>query len=85
MACRLFRELKLGLFVKPMTEDTISNIVIRDMGTVPSQHSQFTFELCTLDDTGTDTGGSSKPRVWGDESRSDGGIELEDRASETPE
>ena len=72
MACRLFRELKLGLFVKPMTEDTISNIVIRDIGTIPSQHSRFIFELRTLDDTGTDSGGSSRPHVWADESRSDG-------------
>ena len=83
MACRLFRELKLGLFVKPMTEDTISNIVIRDIGTIPSQHSRFTFEPRTLDDAGADTGSSSKPVVWGDESRSDGDIESEDSVQNT--
>lgn len=74
MACRLFRELKLGLFADPMTEDMISNIVIRDMGTIPTEHSRFTFELRALDDPGADTGSTSERAAWGDEGRSDGDI-----------
>jgi len=56
MACRLFRELKLGRFVDP-TEVAFSTIVHEDMGDISQQQSglQVVLELRTLrDDAGTD-------------------------------
>lgn len=34
MACRMFRELKLGLIVGPISEGAISNLVFRDIGSI---------------------------------------------------
>jgi len=50
MACRIFRELKLGLYAQPMTDGTISKIVFRDLGTLPPQQS------ADSDDVAMDTG-----------------------------
>lgn len=55
MACRLFRELKLGLSVEPMSERAISHIVFRDIGVVPQQSSGQILD--TIDDVGMDIGG----------------------------
>jgi hypothetical protein len=81
MACRLFRELKLGLFPGPPTVGKISEILFRDVGIITQQHSGHAFELRTLDDAGTDTGTSAKRDVLGDKNHSDGGIELEEGRS----
>jgi hypothetical protein len=35
MACRIFRELKLGLIEGPITEEAISKLVFRDIGSIP--------------------------------------------------
>ena len=35
MACRIFRELKLGLIKGPITEEAISKLVSRDIGSIP--------------------------------------------------
>jgi hypothetical protein len=78
LACRLFRELKLGLIVGPMTEEAISNLVFREMVTIPLQHSQHAFELRTLDDVGVETGISGERNVCGDGCHSGEDIELGD-------
>jgi hypothetical protein len=49
MACRLFRELKLGLFADPMAEKAISKLVGRDIGTITQHHSAHAYELRTFD------------------------------------
>jgi hypothetical protein len=56
MACRLFRELKLGLIGGPMTEGAISRLVFNDMGHMLQQHSDHAFELHVLDGTGSGLG-----------------------------
>jgi hypothetical protein len=66
LACRLFRELKLGLFADPLTEPTISNVVFRDIRT-PEQQSRHAFELCTLDNAGVDIGSGRTRGDLGDE------------------
>ncbi|KIM83629.1 hypothetical protein PILCRDRAFT_819269 [Piloderma croceum F 1598] len=52
MACRIFRELKLGLIVGPITgtEGAISKLVFKDIGYIPEQHSEHTFDLAIPDD-----------------------------------
>jgi len=60
MACRLFRELKLGLFADPMAETAISKIVGRDIGTITQHHSAHAYELRTFDDTSEDTGNGDR-------------------------
>jgi len=55
MACRIFRELKLGLFADPMTDQDISKIVGRDIGAIQQLQSGYAFELHTPDDAGVDT------------------------------
>ena len=52
IACRLFRELKLGLFVDQLTEDAVSQFVIKniDTATTAREHS---FELRILDELDT--------------------------------
>jgi hypothetical protein len=54
MACRLVRELKLGLFVNPMTSQAASKIVFRDLG-IDSQQSGRSSHLRTHDDGGMDS------------------------------
>jgi hypothetical protein len=49
MACRTFRELKLGLFADPMVDGTFSNVVFRDMAAITQQPNEDSFELHTLD------------------------------------
>ena len=49
LGCRLFRELKLGLYADPITDRVISKIVFRDMGNIPRQPSGQGSELFTLD------------------------------------
>jgi hypothetical protein len=77
MACRLFRELKLGLLVDPISEELISEIMIRDIGTEPRQQSEHAFELHIFDDerAGVDIG--TLKDFWEDEHSSDEEIELE--------
>jgi|ERR1700690_4402736 hypothetical protein len=53
MACRLFRELKLGLIGGPMTEGAILRLVFNDMGHLPQHHSNHAFKLHVLDGTGS--------------------------------
>lgn len=61
MACRLFRELKLGIFRDPMTEQAVSKVVFRDIGLMSHEHSECTFEPGTA---GIDIGGADKPDAW---------------------
>ena len=63
MACRLFRELKLGLIVGPTPEEGISNLVVRDMGTIPLWQTEHSIELNSL---GIQTGTSKTWDVCGD-------------------
>jgi hypothetical protein len=49
MACRLFRELKLGLFANPITEREVSKIVFRDIGAMPQHLSGNVVELHPFD------------------------------------
>jgi hypothetical protein len=58
MSCRLFRELKLGLFVDPMGEEAMSKIVFRDMATIPRHQSGHAYELRTREDAGMDADGT---------------------------
>ncbi|KIM84940.1 hypothetical protein PILCRDRAFT_817773 [Piloderma croceum F 1598] len=60
MACRLFRELKLGLFADPMAEKAISKIVCKDIGTITQYHSAHAYELRTFDGTDEDTGDTDR-------------------------
>jgi hypothetical protein len=69
MACRLFRKLALGLFKDPVTERTISKIVIRDMGTIPQRQSGDTLDQVPLDNTSTDPNGAVNQRAWDTENR----------------
>jgi hypothetical protein len=39
MACRLFRELKLGVFADTMTEGAFSTLVLTDMGHISQRQS----------------------------------------------
>jgi hypothetical protein len=61
MACRLFRELKLGPLPRQPTVGKISEVLFRDVGIVTQQHSGHAFELDALEDALTDTGASGKP------------------------
>jgi hypothetical protein len=56
MGCRIFRELKLGLFADVMTDQDLSKIVGRDMGAIQQLQSRHVFELRTQPgDAGVDT------------------------------
>jgi hypothetical protein len=79
MACRIFRELKLGLIVGPITEGAISKLVFKDIGYIPEQHSEHTFDLATPDDATVTAGIGITHEVNG--SRSDQVIDLEDNRS----
>jgi hypothetical protein len=78
-ACRLFRELKLGLSQQAITETIVSNVVFRDMDIVPQQESQSTFELGTRDTIGVDVGGRDKPYPWDIEVHGARNAEVEDK------
>jgi hypothetical protein len=60
MACRLFRELKLGLLKDPMPELAVSKIVFKDIINLPRQESEDEFELRALNDSGMDINSESK-------------------------
>ena len=60
MACKIFRDLSLGLFDDPMAEGEISKIVFRDMAAVAPQPSESTYELRTFDDAATNIGGAGR-------------------------
>jgi len=75
MACRIFRELKLGLFADPITDRVILNIVFKDMGIIPQPQSGHVFELHNLGDAGGDTINVRHTSIWGGKNRLDGDIE----------
>ena len=64
MACRLFRELKLGLLKDPMPELAVSIIVSEDLINLPRQEREDEFELCALNDSGMDINRESKLVSW---------------------
>jgi len=74
MACRIFRELKLGLFADPITDGVISNIVFKDMGIIPQPQSGHVFELQNLGDVGGDASNGTQTSIWGGENSSDGDV-----------
>jgi len=78
LGCRLFRELKLGLYAEPMTDRAISKIVFRDIPWQPSGHG---FELSTLD-TGTYAGGAG---IWDIENSAWRDVVSEERGHRVPE
>jgi len=63
MACRLFRELKLGQLEDPIAELKITKIVFRDMGSLPQQEHGDGSESRTLNNAG-DIGTEGKPVTW---------------------
>jgi hypothetical protein len=81
MACRLFRELKLGRFVDPMADDVISKIVDKAMGNIPQEQSAHPLEPHI---GGEEVGTSAARRqgVLGDRKSLDKDIELEERGTE---
>ena len=81
MACRLFRELKLGLFIGPVSEGAISQLVFRDMCASPHHRDGDAFGLHTVDDAGVYAGIGGKREALGDENRSEGDIEMGDVSS----
>jgi len=72
MACRTYRDLRRGLFADPMTDGAISNLVFRDMGTIPQQQSEHVFEMRSLDDAGIN---ASNDRMRGVQNCSDRDID----------
>lgn len=56
MACRLFRELRLGLIADPMTEVAFSTVVCPDMDSITQQQCGWAHELGARDDANADTG-----------------------------
>jgi hypothetical protein len=77
MACRLFRELKLDILVKPTAEGTISKIINRDMGTSPPQRSVHAYALHTINEGDVNYGVSGNNIYLGED------IELEERGCST--
>jgi hypothetical protein len=73
MACRLFRELKLGIIIGPMTEGAISKLVFRDMGTITLSQAECSFELHTINDMA---------HISGEGNHSHRSIDLEDLSSD---
>jgi len=55
LACRLVRELKLGVFDDAIDAHAVSKIVFRDIGFISQEDSERTSELHTHDDTGMNT------------------------------
>jgi hypothetical protein len=78
-ACRLVRELKLGLFRETKTEIVVSNVVFRDMGIVSQPESGSTSELDTPGTIGVDTSGVDKLYSWDIEVRAARNAEIEER------
>jgi len=76
MACRLFRELRLGLFADPMADRIFSKVVFKNMDSMNQQGG----ELQSLDDVGVNTG---QRGVMGGENCLDGDIGLADGGSRT--
>jgi len=74
MACRVFRELKLGLIIGPMSEGAISELVFRDVVRV-KQQTEHSIELHRLDNVSVQTGIANIPRVYSDLSHSHGSLE----------
>jgi hypothetical protein len=75
MACRLFRELKLGHFIDPMTDRAISKIIIRDIGTMPQEEDGHDID----DDEGVDAGVGRQRSFGRDQIFSDMDIEVQAR------
>jgi hypothetical protein len=76
MVCRIFRELKLGIISGPsQTEEAISNIIFRDMGSISQQQSGHVFELHTPGETNMGDGISTKQNL-GDENCSNRDAQL---------
>lgn len=61
MACRLFRELKLGHFIDPITDREISKIVFRDIGTIPQEDGY------DIDPPARDDAGVGRQRSFGED------------------
>jgi hypothetical protein len=78
MACRLFRELKLGLFVGPVSDGAISQLVFKEMCIIPSHHHGDAFGLHNFDDATVHAGIGGKREALTDENCSEGDIELGD-------
>ena len=76
MACRLVRELKLGLFVGPTTEieGAMSQVVFRDMAII--ERRGISFELRGFDGVDKDTGAGGRRHVPAGGSSSESDIEL---------
>jgi hypothetical protein len=82
MACRLYMELRLGLFADPITDGAISKVVFKNIGIIHQQHSGDTSELRSLDDEDVDTDSGRQRGDWVDEEDlSYDGIELADIGS----
>jgi hypothetical protein len=79
MACPLFRELRLGLFINPMADCTFSKVVFRNMDSM-NQQGGDAFELQSLDDVGINTG---QQGVMGGKNHLERDIELADSGSRT--
>jgi hypothetical protein len=78
MACRIFRALKLGFIVGPMTEGAMSNLVFRDIGSVSYQPSENTVDVDNqAEDSGSGT--TRNCQVDGDDITDFGGDALETR------
>jgi hypothetical protein len=82
LACRLFRELKLGLLEDPMPELTVSKIVFRDIGTISQQESGDEFEY-TVNEDGMYIGGGAKLVAYDIEDPALKDIAFEDRERRT--
>jgi len=77
MVCRIFRELKLGIIGGPsQTEEAISNIIFRDMGSIPQQQGGHAFEPHTPGETNMRDGISTKENILGDENFSNRDAQL---------
>jgi hypothetical protein len=72
---------KLGLIDAPMTQGAMSKLVFKEMGTIPPQNSEQTFELRTLGNATIGSGGIRMQTVPEDECSSDRDLEMAIRAS----
>jgi hypothetical protein len=83
MACRLVRELKLGLFVGPMTEleGAMSRLVFRDLAGI--ERHGISLEPRGFDDVDKDTGAGERRHVPAGGSSSEADIDLSKMQSRT--